>query len=82
VTSLVYDSDGQRLLATAATGCFESRDAGRTWRRAGDSPWRMRAITLAGTRLFATTDFDGVVMHAAPAEAPTRVASSAGGGTQ
>ena len=83
VTSVVYDQEGKRLLATAASGCFESRDSGRTWRRTGNSPWRMRAITLAGARLFATTDFDGVVMHADQlAETPTRTASATGGGTQ
>jgi photosystem II stability/assembly factor-like uncharacterized protein len=83
VTSVVYDQEGKRLLATAASGCFESRDGGRSWRRTGNSPWRMRAITLAGARLFATTDFDGVVMHAEQlAETPAQTASATGGGTQ
>jgi len=61
VTSLIYDSDNSRLLATTLTGAFESSDLGRSWHRAGDPTWRLRGISLGGGRLYARTDFDGVV---------------------
>jgi len=61
VTSLMYDGDNSRLLATTITGAFESADLGRTWHRAGERTSRLRGISLGGGRLYARTDFDGVV---------------------
>ncbi len=61
VTSMMYDSDNRRLLATTVTGAFESTDLGRTWHRTGEPTWRLRGISLGGGRLYARTDFDGVV---------------------
>jgi photosystem II stability/assembly factor-like uncharacterized protein len=63
VTSMVYDSDNRRLLATTVTGAFESTDLGRTWHRTGEPTARLRGISLGGGRLYARTDFDGVVMQ-------------------
>jgi photosystem II stability/assembly factor-like uncharacterized protein len=61
VTSMLYDSDDHRLLATTFTGAFESTDLGRTWHRTGEPTGRLRGISLGGGHLYARTDFDGVV---------------------
>jgi photosystem II stability/assembly factor-like uncharacterized protein len=60
-TSVMYDSDNRRLLATTVTGAFESTDLGRSWHRTGERTSRLRGISLGGGRLYARTDFDGVV---------------------
>jgi photosystem II stability/assembly factor-like uncharacterized protein len=61
VTSVMYDSDNSRLLATTITGAFESTDLGRSWHRTGEPTGRLRGISLGGGRLYARTDFDGVL---------------------
>ncbi|HUJ24130.1 MAG TPA: hypothetical protein VLX58_21490 [Bryobacteraceae bacterium] len=61
VTSMMYDGDNGRLLATTISGAFESADLGRTWHRTGEPTSRLRGISLGGGRLYARTDFDGVV---------------------
>ncbi|HYN15916.1 MAG TPA: YCF48-related protein, partial [Terriglobales bacterium] len=61
VTSMMYDSDNRRLLATTITGAFESTDLSRTWHRTGEPTSRLRGISVGGGRLYARTDFDGVV---------------------
>ena len=61
VTSMMYDGDNRRLLATTVTGAFESTDLGHTWHRTGEPTARLRGISLGGGRLYARTDFDGVI---------------------
>jgi len=61
VTSMMFDSDNRRLLATTVTGAFESTDLGRSWHRTGEPTWRLRGISLGGGQLYGRTDFDGVV---------------------
>jgi photosystem II stability/assembly factor-like uncharacterized protein len=61
VTSMMYDRDNRRLLATTVSGAFESSDSGHTWHRTGEPTWRLRGISVGGGRLYARTDFDGVV---------------------
>ena len=61
VTSMLYDSNDHRLLATTFTGAFESTDLGRTWHRTGTPTGRLRGISLGGGQLYARTDFDGVI---------------------
>ena len=61
VTSIVYDRDSGRLLATSVSGAFESTDLGRSWHRAGEPTSRLRGLSLGGGRIYARTDFDGVV---------------------
>jgi photosystem II stability/assembly factor-like uncharacterized protein len=61
VTAIVFDGENRRLLATSLTGAFESTDLGRRWHRTGEPTARLRGITLGGGRLYARTDFDGVV---------------------
>ena len=60
-TSIMFDGDNGRLLATTLTGAFESTDLGRTWHRTGERTSRLRGISLGGGHLYARTDFDGVV---------------------
>ena len=61
VTAVIYDGENRRLLATSLTGAFESTDLGHSWHRTGEATARLRGITLGGGRLYARTDFDGVV---------------------
>jgi len=80
VTSVLYDSDGNRLLATAGTNCFESPDNGRSWHRAGDSTWRMRGLAFGAGRIYVSSEFDGVL--ALPEETSRAAAAGSGGATQ
>jgi len=64
VTSVVWDTENRRLLATAVSGAFESMDGGRTWRRTGEPTSRLRGLSLGGGRVYARTDFDGVIAQA------------------
>ncbi len=61
VTSMVYDAENHRLLATTVTGAFESTDQGHRWHRTGERTSRLRGITVGGGQLYGRTDFDGVV---------------------
>jgi len=76
VSSILYDKDANRLLATAGTNCFESLDNGHTWHRAGESTWRMRAVTFGAGRIYVSTEFDGVL--ALPEETSQAAAGGAG----
>jgi photosystem II stability/assembly factor-like uncharacterized protein len=70
VRTILYDEEGQRMLATAAGQSFESRDGGRTWRVFGEPGYPVHSLGLGWGRVFAATDFDGVI---APAEAGEHV---------
>jgi len=80
VTSILYDREGARLLATAQTNCFESTDKGRSWHRAGESTWRMHAVTFGAGRIYVSSEFDGVL--ALPDETSRADASSGSGSSQ
>jgi len=79
VTSVLFDREGNRLLATAGTNCFESTDNGRSWHRAGESSWRMRAVTFGAGRIYVSSEFDGVL---ALPEETSSAAAVAGGSSQ
>jgi photosystem II stability/assembly factor-like uncharacterized protein len=74
VTSIIYDRDNHRLLATSFTGAFESTDLGRTWHRTGERTSRLRGISVGGGHLFARTDYDGLIAQKDHlySDAPTR----------
>jgi photosystem II stability/assembly factor-like uncharacterized protein len=80
VVSIAYDHEGRRLLATATSTqhVYESTNGGRQWKPI-DSGWRLRAVTSARGRLFATTYFDGIVAQPSTS-APTTTAAGGGGG--
>ena len=63
VTSIYYDPDRERMLATAgvAHGIFESRDRGREWRRLSKPEWALRSLAFGSGRLLAATAYDGVI---------------------
>jgi len=65
ISSISYDEDGKRLLATSTeTGVvFESVDAGHTWTRGPDTGYPLRHISVVHGRFLAATPFDGVVMQ-------------------
>jgi photosystem II stability/assembly factor-like uncharacterized protein len=65
ISSISYDQDGKRLLATSTeTGVvFESVDAGHTWTRGPDTGYPLRHISVVHGRFLAATPFDGVVMQ-------------------
>jgi len=73
ISSIDYDAQGNRLLATSlATGViFESRDDGRSWQRGPDAGYPLRRLGVVHGRLLAATPFDGVIAQ------PEREAESA-----
>jgi photosystem II stability/assembly factor-like uncharacterized protein len=78
VTAIVYDEEGNRLLATGGTNLYESTNRGRSWHRTGESTWRMRGLSFGnGGRIFTSSAFDGVL--ALPDAADEVNASSSGG---
>jgi photosystem II stability/assembly factor-like uncharacterized protein len=80
ISSISYDENSQRLLATSTeTGVvFESADGGHTWTRGPDTGYPLRHISVVHGRFLAATPFDGVVMqpenedHSASAGVATR----------
>jgi photosystem II stability/assembly factor-like uncharacterized protein len=69
VTSIHYDQERERLLATAgvAHGIFESRDRGREWRRLSKPEWALRSLAFGHGRLLAATAYDGVIAESSTA---------------
>jgi len=65
ISSISYDEDGQRLLATSAGSSvvFESTDGGHSWRRGPDSGYPLRRISVIRGHMIAATPFDGVVVE-------------------
>jgi photosystem II stability/assembly factor-like uncharacterized protein len=63
ITSVAYDSNHGRLIATSGqTGVvFESNDGGNTWQRGPDSGYPLRRISIVHGRYIAATPFDGVI---------------------
>jgi photosystem II stability/assembly factor-like uncharacterized protein len=63
ITSVAYDGNHKRLLATSGqTGVvFESTDGGSTWQRGPDSGYPLRRISVVHGRYVAATPFDGVI---------------------
>jgi photosystem II stability/assembly factor-like uncharacterized protein len=66
LTSVVYDEDKRRLLATIAenTVIFESTDGGRSWHPIADTRYPLRRLSLVRGRVVATTRFDGLIVQA------------------
>jgi photosystem II stability/assembly factor-like uncharacterized protein len=67
ITSIAYDPEGNRLLATSMTTgvVFESTDGGRVWRGGLDSGYPLRRVNVVRGRFVAATLFDGVIFSAA-----------------
>ena len=65
ISSITYDDNSQRLLATSTeTGVlFESADGGHIWNRGPDTGYPLRHISVVHGRFLAATPFDGVVME-------------------
>lgn len=63
LSSISYESSGQRLLATSlATGAvFQSRDGGRTWTRGPECGFPLLQVKDVGGRLLGATPFDGLI---------------------
>jgi photosystem II stability/assembly factor-like uncharacterized protein len=70
-----YDHKGDRLIAIAGARntIFESRDGGDSWQLAASAHYPIRNVALAGSRMLAVTEFNGVV--AQPVESGTVAAS-------
>jgi photosystem II stability/assembly factor-like uncharacterized protein len=75
--SVRYDRKSDRLIAIAGNRnmIFESRDGGISWQLAASARYPIRDVTLAGGRMLAVTDFNGVV-----AQLVSEASSAAGGG--
>jgi photosystem II stability/assembly factor-like uncharacterized protein len=78
ITSVAYDNNHKRLLATSGqTGVvFESNDGGSTWQRGPDSGFPLRRISVVHGRYVAATPFDGVI---AQPENESQSANAGGG---
>jgi photosystem II stability/assembly factor-like uncharacterized protein len=81
ITSITYDSTGNRLLATSfQTGViFQSVDSGRTWQRGPDSGFPLRRVNVVHGRFVGATPFDGVIVQ--PENEPQSAAAGSGGGS-
>jgi photosystem II stability/assembly factor-like uncharacterized protein len=79
ITSITYDSVGNRLLATSfQTGViFQSVDSGRTWQRGPDSGFPLRRVNVVHGRFVGATPFDGVIVQ--PENEPQSAAAGSGG---
>jgi photosystem II stability/assembly factor-like uncharacterized protein len=79
ITSISYDSTGNRLLATSfQTGVvFQSVDSGRTWQRGPDSGFPLRRVSVVHGRFVGATPFDGVIVQ--PENEPQSTAAGTGG---
>ena len=79
ITSVMYDAQGKRLLATSSqTGViFLSSDGGRTWQRGPDSGYPLRRVNVVRGRLLGATPFDGVIEQ--PENESQSAAAGAGG---
>jgi len=75
ISSISYDENGKRLLATSTeTGVvFMSQDAGHSWTRGPDTGYPLRHISVVHGRFLAATPFDGVIVQP---ESDTRSASA------
>jgi hypothetical protein len=82
ITSIVYDANGKRLLATSMqTGViFESTDSGRTWQRGPDSGYPLRRVSVVHGRFLGATPFDGVILQ--PEGGSESAAAGSGGGSK
>ena len=82
ITSIVYDANGKRLLATSMqTGViFESTDSGRTWQRGPDSGYPLRRVSVVHGRFLGATPFDGVILQ--PEGESQSAAAGSGGGSK
>jgi hypothetical protein len=80
VNSIMWDHERQRLFATSSNAerMFESSDAGDHW-RAVDVGWTLKSLRVAGDRVFAATQFDGIVVRSTGERASGAVAA---GGSQ
>jgi len=78
VSYIGYDPQGSRLLAVAGSrrDIYESHDGDR-WTLAADSPFSIRNVTVSHGRMFAVTDYSGVVVQ--PVNQPAATASASGG---
>lgn len=75
-----YDRPGDRLVAVAGARnlIFESRDSGDSWQLAANAHYPIRNVAMAGNRLLAVTDFNGVVAQTVSESASV----AAGGGSR
>ncbi|HEV2021381.1 MAG TPA: transcriptional regulator [Terriglobales bacterium] len=82
VVSILYDAEGKRLLANAASShsLFESSDGGKSWLRSADVGASLRAFHSGHGRVFASTPFDGVLAQPVTPSLPQGADSSAAGG--
>jgi photosystem II stability/assembly factor-like uncharacterized protein len=78
ITSVAYDANRKRLLATSGQVgvVFESTDGGSTWQRGPDSGFPLRHISVVHGHFVAATPFDGVI---AQPENESQSANAGGG---
>jgi hypothetical protein len=79
VSYVSYDAQGARLLAVAGArrDIYESHD-GSQWTLTAGFPWSIRNVTVSHGRIFAVTDFSGIVAQP-PSQTASRSDSGSGG---
>lgn len=77
VSRITYDQQRSRILAVAGARdqIYESNDNGKTWTLAAKSHWPIRNLAVVAGKMYAVTDFSGVIMQTSDVPA-----SAAGGG--
>ncbi len=78
VISVAYDATNQRTLGVASDGEIFSTADGKDWKRAAEPGRALRAVTVAGNKIFGITQFSGII--AAPDAASTERASGGAAG--
>ncbi|HUN87811.1 MAG TPA: hypothetical protein VMU28_03410 [Terriglobales bacterium] len=80
VSYVGYDPQTSLLIAVAGSrrDVYQSRD-GNQWTLTAASPWSIRNIVVSNGRIFAVTEFSGVVQQAAE---ETSAITTSGGGTR
>ena len=80
IVSVSYDATNHRTLGVASNGEIYSTADGKDWKRAAEPGRPLRAVTIAGNRIYGITQFSGIV--AAPDAASAERASGGGGNMQ
>ena len=81
---VTYDAEGKKLvgLNEARNQIFTSRDGGETWKPSQASRWTLRNLVIARGRLFAATDFSGLVSADEEDSSPDGMKAAGGGASQ
>lgn len=78
IVSIAYDRTNNRVLGVAANGEIYSTSDGKEWKRTAEPGRPLRAVTVAGNRIYGITQFSGIV---AAADAASTERATGGSGS-